>query len=214
MIDKRRLWTTRGSRWLPCSNLFELESKLFREEFNNLEHILINVGVNDSDLSSAEEIHKSMQEIVTRLQIDHPSLKIILCELTPRCDKRDTEVLKCNALLHKTYDNEENVFMVVHSNLRDPKHSLYRDTKHIHKDGIAKFASNLKNGLRAAYGISRWGRSNNEPLKDHNIDNRNYHENMYDNKRPVQPQFEKDSKKKQAKHLMEQFIRLIDEVIG
>ena len=52
--------------------------------------------------------------------------------------------------------------MVVYSNLRDPKHSLFRDTKHIHQDGIPKFASNLKNGLCAAYGVRRWGRSNIE----------------------------------------------------
>lgn len=254
-IDKRRLWTVRNSRWLECGNMSELSNKLSGEEFKCLECVLINVGVNDTDTKTGKNIHKEITEIITRLRIDHHNLKIILCELTPRCDDRDVEVIDCNKLLYESYKHDDKIFIVEHSNMRDVSHSMFSDTKHVSQVAVGRFAANLKKGLRAAFGVSRWrtsdgnyenvvqnnrcnppnvmkstARSNYKTNREHlendmtyeyTNENRKNQQYMYNeryndqyNKKCDVPFNNKDDKKKEVKSLMDQFMKLLSDVIG
>ena len=97
-----------------------------------------------------------MQEInnaIETLKTKYPGIKIILCELTPRKDDRDTAVIECNKLISTLCAEDETLFLVEHNNLRDENYSKLYDTKHIHKRVIPLFASNIKRALRKAYGI-------------------------------------------------------------
>ena len=77
---------------------------------------------------------------------------------------RDTEVIKCNTLIRDWSKHQTDVFLAIHSNLRDPGWSMFRDAKHITKDAIPRFASNIKRALRSAYGINlRQQRNTNYP---------------------------------------------------
>ena len=80
-----------------------------------------------------------------------PSIKIIVSEVTPRMDEFDEQVKVANSSLNKFVDRHENTFIVKHDNLRNP--DFFQDAKHIRQDGIARFAANIKKGLRNAYGM-------------------------------------------------------------
>ena len=58
--------------------------------------------------------------------------------------------------------------------MRDSNWSLYYDNKHISKNGIRKFAANLKVGLRAAYGIkSKYNNTQLDTTQANRVPNHN-----------------------------------------
>ena len=67
-----------------------------------------------------------------------------MCEITPRDDERDEEVLKCYRMMNSCVSSQGNIYVAYHSNLRDETFSLFRDNKHTKESKIPKFASNKK----------------------------------------------------------------------
>ena len=62
-------------------------------------------------------------------------------------------MIKCNELLAKFINTFENGLLVTQSDLRDNNWSMFYDRKHIKKQNISRFVSNLKTGLRWAFNI-------------------------------------------------------------
>ena len=54
------------------------------------------------------------------------SARLDQSELTPRNDEKDCKVILCNRMLNSYARTQENIYMVDHSNLRDP-YSKFRD---------------------------------------------------------------------------------------
>ena len=57
-------------------------------------HALINVGVTDIDSKNGTLVYHELKDIVEMLMAKYPGIKIICSEITPRKDRRDTEVLQ------------------------------------------------------------------------------------------------------------------------
>ena len=68
-------------------------------KIRQLKHVFINVGVNDLDTESPEEVSKQFERIIAILREKYEGIKIIVSEITPRKDAKDTEVIKCNTML-------------------------------------------------------------------------------------------------------------------
>ena len=87
-------------------------------------------------------------------------------EVTPRTDKRDEEVIKCNkALTNIVSVSNGKIVLAIQSNLRDQTYSFFRDTKHVKETKIARYASNLKIALRKVYGMESPHRNHNSRPK-------------------------------------------------
>ena len=187
-IDFRKLWTIKGSQIQACGNLNEVKAFIQNCHIRTLQHILINVGVNDLDTKNAETVFEDIKHIVNTLEVDFPNIKIILCEITPRSDEKDEEVLKCNDFIKGLAISSKNIFIVRHSNLRDEDYTMHVDNKHISKNAIPRFASNIKRTLRFVYGVKKYdgnqGRGAHHITRNYrNIDDaRNTHRNYRDNK--------------------------------
>ena len=59
-IDFRKLWTLRGSRHKPCGNLGELKMYVDNNDIKSLKYVLINIGVNDIDVKSDEDVYNDV----------------------------------------------------------------------------------------------------------------------------------------------------------
>ena len=62
--------------------------------------IVVNVGVNDTDKKSCQDVFENLENITSEIEGLAPNAKIIISELTPRNDKRDPEVQVCNARIN------------------------------------------------------------------------------------------------------------------
>ena len=126
----------------------------------NIENVLISCGVNDIDEKPGLDVALEIINTVNRIKLEHPLTKIVVSEVTPRNDVRDSEVRACNSELHERLNDLENVFLVKLDNLRDETWSKYRDVKHIKERCIPLFAATLKAGLRKAQNTFRPNRQN------------------------------------------------------
>ena len=99
-----------------------------------------------------------------KLRHNHPTLKIIVSEVTPRQIFRDDEVKKCNMALNASLRNEDNVTLASHANLRNEKWTFHKknDDKHFSRISINLFASNIKTAFRKSLGITlnKYGNKN------------------------------------------------------
>ncbi len=111
------------------------------------------MGVNDIDEESGVDVAFRIRELLNATHCLYPNVKITLNEITPRNDSRDEQVIECNKEL-QSYDRENlHIFLAKQSNLRDNTYSFFHDEKHVKKNKIGRYASNLKSTLRKAYGI-------------------------------------------------------------
>ena len=114
----------------------------------SLKSILIHTGVNDTDDTCGTKVGEKLFTIINKIQAKFPGIKIIVSEVTPRMDGKDSEVKKCNNVINQYAKRREGIYIAAHSNLRDQR--FFRDNKHIKEIKIAKFAANLKRALRNA----------------------------------------------------------------
>ena len=149
-IDSNALHLDAGKLW---KNLTMVPCRICLNEYDI---IFIHTGVNDIDTTMGEEVAKDLTGIVHRLRHNHPSLKIIVSEVTPRQIFRDDEVKKCNIALNASLRDEDNVTLASHSNLRNEKWTFHKkdDDKHFSRISISLFASNIKNAFRKSLGIT------------------------------------------------------------
>ena len=108
--------------------------------------------MNDIDTHKPDNIAEEYKDIISLLKEKYPEIKIIASEITPRNDDKDKDVITFDKLLGDICKSMENMYLVDHSNIRDSTYSLLFDDRHIHKKAIRLFVSNIKKGLRKAYG--------------------------------------------------------------
>ena len=123
-INFRKLWTLRNSKRSRCYTLNQLREYIRKSDISKLKYILINIGCNDIDKKSGEEVFLEIQENINLLRTKYPNIKIILCEVTPRKDERDQQVVECNRLIHEYASKDENMFIADHSNLRENSYAM------------------------------------------------------------------------------------------
>ena len=135
-----------------------METFIQNTDITHLRYILVSTGVNDIDDYNGIQVFNKMSHIIHNLILKFPGIKVIVSEITPRNDDRDSEVIICNRMMNTYVETKANLFIARHTNSRDETFSMFRDTKHIRKSKIAKFAANLKVALRKAHGIEsmRW----------------------------------------------------------
>ena len=182
-INFRKLWTLRNSKRSRCYTLDQLHEYIRKSDITKLNHILINIGCNDIDKKSGEEVFLEIQENVKLLRTKYPNIKIILCEVTPRKDERDQQVMECNRLIHEYASKDENIFIADHSNLRENSYAMLKDTKHVSEYKIGMFVVNIKKALCAAYGKPYIGRRRNEEYSTNNAYGQNFNPNRDINSR-------------------------------
>ena len=148
-ININRLWSTQNSLRRSCPDLNALEDFIDGSNITSLKSILIHTGVNDTDDMCGNKVGEKLFTIINKIQAKFPGIKIIVSEVTPRMDGKDTEVKKCNNVINQYAKRREGIYIAAHSNLRDQR--FFRDSKHIKETKIAKFAANLKRALRIAF---------------------------------------------------------------
>ena len=147
------------SLWKNCETVFSPTAEQllpripYLLEKHNPELILIHNGTNDIDTQDGATVARTILTIVQKLKSTCPNLKIVVSEIPPRMVNRDNQVQICNEHLHTHFDTMEGITMAQHSNLRTTTWEYFDDDKHLKKDTIKKFASNLKSALRDALNI-------------------------------------------------------------
>lgn len=164
-INFRKLWTLRNSKRTRCYTLNQLHEYISKSDITKLNHILINIGVNDIDTKSGVEVFTEIKQNIDLLRTKYPYIKIILCEVTPRKDDRDYHVIECNRLIHELALEDRSIIIADHTNLRENSYNMLKDIKHVSEYRIGAFVINIKKALCAAYGKIYIGRRH--------IDNRN-----------------------------------------
>ena len=191
----RKLWDIKGTDFQRCYTIHEVKNLVQRKiTYTNLQYFMISVGCNDLDRKSPVEVFNSMKEVVTELRHTYPGIKVILAEVTPRMDDKDQAVEEINVLINNYKNTTENIYIIKNSNLRDPKFFYPNDSKHIRKNCIGLFASNIKRGLRAAYGRKKWV----PPPHDHNEQyNRDQQHNQHHQQHPYLQQQQQQQQQQQ-----------------
>ena len=116
--------------------------------------LAVHVGTNDIDKKGGAEVFSLLKDFVRKVKTTNSGMRIIMSELTPRRDNRDTEVSICNTLLQSLNEEYDNISIACHSNLRVDDWKFHDDDKHLSKVSIAKFASNIKIAFRKAFNVS------------------------------------------------------------
>ena len=96
--------TFKGSLW-DVEEVVNADNRIRKAEY-----VLISVGVNDVDTKPATEVLAQIEKVVDLIKSRYGNPKIILAELTPRKDERDTEVVSCNTLINEYIEATDNVF--------------------------------------------------------------------------------------------------------
>ena len=159
-MDSNRKHLVQDQLWknntvIPCGNTYDLRKILNTTTVTGIDLIFIHIGVNDIDRDDGKTVSKNLVDIVQKLRSEHPNLKVVVSEVTPRQLTRDDEVQICNTALHAALDNVPNVTIAKHSNLRNDRWSFHveKDDRHFDKSSIGRLAKNLKVAFRKAIGL-------------------------------------------------------------
>ena len=93
-INFRKLWTLRNSERTRCYYLHQLNQYIRNSNITKLNYILINIGVNDIETKSGEEVLEEIKGNINLLKSKYPNIKIILCEITPMNDIRACNIMQ------------------------------------------------------------------------------------------------------------------------
>ena len=154
-VDWDIFWRTRGvMKKIFKGSLWDVEGIVKADNRNrSVQYVLINVGVNDIDTKSVEEVSDQVKKVCDLIRTRYGNPKIILAEITPRMDEKDAQVIECNTLINEYIESTDYISVAKHSRLRTPDGKHYHDDKHITKYAVAIFCASLKRALRTAYGI-------------------------------------------------------------
>lgn len=165
-VNFRKLWTLKGTQVKVCGNWDEVNKVIDdkKTKYTNLKYFFTNVGCNDMDINEGDVVFAKIKNTVEKLKSKYPDIKVIVSEITPRMDERDTQVEVTNTLLNQFLNRSENTFVVMNKNLRNP--DFFEDAKHIRQSCIARFASNIKRALHKAYGTQPYKQNSGYVQRD------------------------------------------------
>ena len=159
----KKLWTVKNTIRRRCYTQQGLKKFIAELEATSIGYFLIHVGVNDIDHMGSDEVFAQLTENIETLKEKYPNIKIVLAELTPRKDNKNTEVDKCNTLINQFASAHDNIFIANHATIREKKNDFLVDNKHIARKSIGVFVVNLKKAaLCEAHGIPYLSRAEYE----------------------------------------------------
>ena len=208
-LDRRKLWDLDGTEYKKCYTLNQVSHVVDRKiEYRNLKYFLISVGCNDLDAKEPEEVFNAIRDIASQLKTAYPEIKIIIGEITPRMDERDSAVVETNGMINEFAGDLDHIYVIKNSNLRDSKFFYQGDAKHIRKHCIGRFAANIKHTLRVAYGRKKFAHSyrpgsNEHPQQQYQYQ---YQDAPHQQPRYQNPQFQQQLQQQQQLlyHLLQQ----------
>ena len=114
-IDLTEIW--KGEVVLKmCKTLQEIPD-LLKKYNDTITNLLLCVGMSEMEVNSPGYVDRHLVTLVRYLYIQYPTLKLALCELTPRNDKYDEQVASTNKLLRKSFEMQPNLVLIPHENL-------------------------------------------------------------------------------------------------
>ena len=152
-LNPRKLWSIKGTSWNFCRYIGDIWELLNNGRLQDFDTILISCGTNDIEHVNGIKVHAELMSLVNLINEKYPMRNIIISHITPRKDELNKEVVVCNAMLDKSVNQLDHMFLVDHTNLQVIRQSILHDTKHIKKESIRYFAGNIKKTLRMSYGI-------------------------------------------------------------
>jgi hypothetical protein len=152
-LNPRKLWSLKGTSWNFCPHIRDIREMLSNGRHQEFDTILISCGVNDIDNMSGTKVHDELLSVVNFIFEKYPTHKVIVSHVTPRKDELNKEVIICNAMLDKSANQSDKLYLVDHTNLQDMRRSILHDTKHIKQESVRHFAGNIKRTLRMSYDI-------------------------------------------------------------
>lgn len=119
--------------------------------------LLIHTGTNDLTITTPiDEITSNLLTLITEAATKFPTSKIIYSTLLPRSDIPMSTITKINEQLIAKCSSFPNVHLVSHDNLLAAGSGVLHDTKHINRQYIGLFASNLIAAIRGRANNSRY----------------------------------------------------------
>ena len=95
---------------------------------------------------------------------------------------------KCNDIISTYVASTDFIVLAKHSNLRSGDGHMFADVKHITREAIPIFVSNMKHALREAYGlhknVNNYNRSDRKNYGNRSYGYQSYGHNRYDDSRP------------------------------
>ena len=155
-INRNIFWRLDKTKWTRCGVIAEAAKVVEETLYENLQYVLLSIGVNDTDEEDGVTVGKRLEQLIKTIKQKYPTTKIILNELTPRKGPRDKEVIDCNRVLLQVASSDNSIFLAKQSNLRDAEYSFHFDEKHIKSSKIGRYVGNIKLALRKAYGITNF----------------------------------------------------------
>ena len=134
--------------WNTCYTLDQVEACLESLKDTEIDMLVICCGTNDIDTTPGVTVAERLVKLIHQVKLQHPDMKIVVSETTPRQYDRDDEIKLCNAALHAQLVDTPNVAIAVQSRLRDSNWALYEDNKHILRSKINVYAGNIKSAMR------------------------------------------------------------------
>ena len=124
-LEPRKLWSLQGTTWKFCPRINSVNELIDKKlvNLNEVETILISCGVNDIDYYPGIDVHKYLMDTISKIKASNPDIYIIISELTPRKDVKDSEVITCNRMMNDSVKSLRNVTLIKHDNLRDDEHT-------------------------------------------------------------------------------------------
>ena len=108
--------------------IFQSEDFIDSLTFTSLGAIMIHTGVNDIDDMDGKKVCIKLFTIINKIESKFPGIKVIVSEITPRMDNRDSEVKICNNMMNSFAKHRKNIFVAGHSNLRGTQFFVIQNT--------------------------------------------------------------------------------------
>ena len=150
-MDRRKLWKEKGSNLKRCGTLFDVSRTINNSNIQVLKHLLLHVGTNDLDEKDYEQVFDELKQLIDDIRTRFPGVKLIVSELLPRNDSKDSEVLLFNTALKNYAESHDDITLALHHNMRGQ--DMFYDAKHLKETKVPKFAKNLIRALLSSYNI-------------------------------------------------------------
>ena len=125
------------------------------------------VGSNDLELKTPDEVIQELEDLISELKRELPSLKLIIAEILPRFYKKtpsefDEKILLYSSLLKKTFCFDINIECV---NFEQMSSDDFYGGIHLNEYGIKLYVKCVKKVLNPLLGVQTELKTENESIK-------------------------------------------------
>ena len=145
-IDVKQFWNK--TKKLKVSEAADLLPTIDKYDFQNVEHVIIGTGTNDSDRRSAEQIFPDLVMASKKL-LNQYNMNVYVSQIPPRAKMKKEVVRELNSLIASGLP--ESVNPILQNELKE-QHLC--DEKHIAEKRIGLYVKNMKNKIKEVLGIT------------------------------------------------------------